>query len=163
MRLSKYPLVFVQIPKCGSGSINDILRQSGGHRPVSWLKENMTPDEWKKRTSFAFVRHPYDRFISIRAHFKSTEQAHLFYYMPPQSVPRMMLQTQDWFLDDEIDHIFPFEEYRERWSELAEKFDIPAPLGRKNYTSNKIPLTDKEKEFIYTTYRADFERFGFQP
>jgi hypothetical protein len=70
---SKYPLIFVHIPKTAGNSICkslDIKKENMGHGTLIDLKMLINPDIYKQYKKVAVVRNPFDRFVSLYTYTK---------------------------------------------------------------------------------------------
>lgn len=164
MRLSEYPCIYIQIPKTGTGSYGYLLQQEGGHRTASWIRAKISEEEWKNRWKFALVRHPFDRFVSICSHFKLDVSAEKVFELTDDiRIPRVVLESQSWFLDEEIDYIGRFEHFADEWEVVRKKLNIELPLAHRNHHQHIRTLTERDKAFLYEKYQEDFNRFGYNP
>jgi hypothetical protein len=68
---------FIQIPRTASASINFILNQEGGHRTAYDMRKKWGKEVWNDLFTFAFVRHPIDRFLSGYYHLKWHKKCHI--------------------------------------------------------------------------------------
>lgn len=140
--------IFIQIPRTGSGSINSILNQTGGHRPASWYKQKY-PELWADAYKFAIVRNPYDRYASILGHFSL------------ETPPDVVLKPQTWYIDEELDFIGKYEDLASSWTEISAHLGITTPLPHLN-ASQKPPLTPEQMEWVVGEWGSDFDRFGYK-
>jgi len=162
MRLSKYPAIYIQIPKTGAGSISSIVEQSGGHRAASWIRKSISNEEWVSRFRFALVRHPYDRFRSTLAHFGVNAPAKEILADPWQfNIPPIVLFPQSWYLDEKLDYIGDFHQIEKEWEFISSVIGAKEPLPRNNQSKNKPPLTREDTLYLWFHYKDDFRQFGF--
>ena len=72
MIVEKRKCIFIHIPKTGGTSIEYFFKKKGGQRkhalPRKIKKE--FPSKWENYYKFAFVRNPWDRFVSLWVKFK---------------------------------------------------------------------------------------------
>jgi hypothetical protein len=142
---------------------------SAGHIFAKDLKAK-APD-WGERFKFAFVRHPYDRFLSG------------YYYLNLGTDPNGFLKEiavlgkreynpiftpQHNFvcIDGEIalDFVGRFERLQEDWKIIQEKLEIETELPVKNESfTKKAPLNKQSKQMLSEYYKKDFNVFDFSP
>ena len=70
---SKYPLIFLHIPKCAGTSLCNMLqipKDSRGHGSYEELKRRINPEIWNNHKKFTVVRNPFDRIVSTYAYRK---------------------------------------------------------------------------------------------
>ncbi len=139
---------------------------TAGH-PTAALTRLMFP-EFDHYWRFAFVRNPYDRFMS----------AFLYRNMiaPPLSLDTFLdqaylhLQPQENFIYSRgrclVDFIGRVEEVDDAFAEICDRLDLPrVQLAVENATDKPadegdLPVAVRER--ICQLYRADFERFGYE-
>ena len=159
--LHKY--IFVAIPKTGTHSVRQALRQHlgpqdieqvglfvsksfpipelarlrHGHLSLAQVRPYMRPDEWRDFFKFAFVRNPFDRFVSYCA-FMTRDSGQ--FDRDPQGVMRQILanpphqhilfQPQHALLTDEsgellTDAVGRVEEMQASYDEICARIGIP--------------------------------------
>jgi len=160
MMWSKYKGIYVQIPKNACGSFNHVLQQGGGHRPASWLREQIGEKEWKKRWKFAIVRHPFDRFCSIHAHYNV--KGGVEDVLSSRNVPDIAKKPQSYYIDEKINYIGKFEDLDKVWKKVRRKLKIKDELPHVHETKHTLVLTKDDKEFLRWYYEEDFKRFNYK-
>ena len=64
MNLGMYQCILVPIPRCASGAMATVLKQDRTNYTSKELKDMLGARQWETTFTFAFVRHPIDRFLS---------------------------------------------------------------------------------------------------
>lgn len=155
--------VFVHIPKNGGTSMYNALQMDEPpetHCPVAGYRES-APERWSDAYSFAFVRNPWDRFVSAFHYLKRkplTDDDRLWADQALADCPnfeafisKMMSSRQFlggvmmwrhfapqwWYVADEqgslaIDHIGRFEDFERELSTVGEQLGIEANVVHKN-------------------------------
>jgi hypothetical protein len=172
INLSDY--IFCHIPKNAGSSIFQFLANNAGHSIV----------DKKKTNSFvcAFVREPYDRFLSCYYYLKSggksfhSDLSDRDKYIGDSDISDFIknklefasqnqthFRPQSYWIPNGADFTGRFETLQEDFDRLMGILNLPKenlPLTnfskRENYT-----FTPEEKEIIYQVYKEDFERFGY--
>ena len=199
-----HKFVFAAIPKTGTHSIRRALRdhmspedweQVGlfvhrtspiaelsrighGHIRLVQLKPHMTPENFASFFKFAFVRNPFDRFVSY-ASFITREVGH--FDRDPHKVMRYFLANPPWnhilfrpqheFVTDEqgellTDFIGRVETMQQSYDEIAARVGIPtAKLDVVNSSRRSDYRQYYDQELIdgvAKLYARDLEFFGYQ-
>ena len=68
-----HKFIFVHIPKNAGTSIGTMLNIKTRHFPITVYQNELGKVEFEKYFSFCFVRHPYERFISLYNYAKMQE------------------------------------------------------------------------------------------
>ena len=163
---SKYPLIFVHIPKNAGTSVCDALdikKDSRGHGTLLDIKEEVGSSKFNKYKKVAIVRNPFDRFISwyfftkdwvynknsnfnfeswfwnldTHVHSVITTMWGKEAWTPTISYPCYnILLNEKQELD--VDYLFRFEHLEEDWKQMFNDLNIEAPkLPKKNISKNK--------------------------
>jgi hypothetical protein len=197
--------IFVAIPKTGTHSVRQALREhmgpkdleqvglfvqkrfpipelaqlQHGHLSLQQIRPYMRPDEWQSFFKFAFVRNPFDRFISYCA-FRTRESdlfdrdpqqvmRHYLFEAPPHD--HLLFQPQHSFVTDAdgqllADHVGRVERMQDSYDEIAERIGIPSrPLERVNATERRDYRDYYDQQLIdgvAQLYARDLELFGYQ-
>ncbi len=199
-----HKFIFVAIPKTGTHSVRQALRQhmgpkdleqvglfvkkhfpipelarlQHGHLSLQQIRPYMRPEEWQTFFKFAFVRNPFDRFVSYCA-FMTRDSGQ--FERDPKTVMRNILekpplhhilfQPQHLLVTDSdgkllADHVGRVEEMQQSYDEVCERIGIPtAVLEKVNSSQRKDyreyydqPLIDG----VARLYSRDLELFGYQ-
>ena len=201
--LHKY--IFVAIHKTGTHSVRQALRnhmrpadieQVGlfvqkkfpipqlaqlqhGHLSLAQVRPYLRPEECDGFFKFAFVRNPFDRFISYCA-FRTRDQdifdrdpkkvmRHYLFEAPPHG--HLLFQPQHSFItgaEGEMlaDHVGRVERMQESYDEIAQQLGIPSSrLERVNATKRNSYRDYYDQQLIdgvARLYARDLELFGYQ-
>lgn len=199
-----HKFIFVAIPKTGTHSVRQALRQhmgpqdveqvglfvqkklpipelarfGHGHLSLRQIRPYIRPEEWGFFFKFAFIRNPFDRFVSYCAFITRAQGA---FERDPRAVMRQILdapplnhilfQPQHVFVTDEqgallTDDVGRVEEMQQSYDAICKRIGIPAaPLERVNASSRKDyreyydqPLIDG----VAKLYARDLELFDYQ-
>ena len=177
-------MIFIHIPKTGGTSIRDIVGGSG-HKKV-------TDVDIEGKFSFAFVRNPYDRLVSIfffgggkkRRYENSTNGFNKSVYEFHKYVRNLgtkfedgrlkgvgrSLQPQHHWLADaggsvNLTFIGKFENIDKDWEHVARILKVKDTLGHLNKTDHKHYeryYTPEIKAIVRKLYGKDFKLFGYE-
>jgi hypothetical protein len=159
--------LFIRTPRTASGSIKSILGSSG-HIFAKDLKAKT--QDWNERFKFAFVRHPYDRFLSGYYYLNLGNDPNAFLSKgsevlnAPKYFPIFVPQYKFICIDGKIalDFVGRFEKLQEDWKFLQEKFEIETELPVKNESfTKKDSLNKRSKQVLFEYYKQDFKTFDF--
>lgn len=201
----RHKFIFTAVPKTGTHSVREALRRHmgpddieqarlfvekrfpfpelaakrHGHISLQEVRPFLGEEIFSGYFKFAFVRNPFDRFVSYCAFATSREGAferdpkgvmrHFLFGAPP--VNHMVFQPQHSFLvgrdgallTDELGRV---EEMQASFDAVCARIGIPsAPLGRAN-TSRHGPYRDYYDQQLIDgvakLYARDIELFGYQ-
>ena len=200
-----HKFIFVAIPKTGTHSVRQALREhmgtrdleqvglfvqkrfpipelaqlQHGHLSLHQVRPYLRPEEWQSFFKFAFVRNPFDRFISYCA-FRTRGQElferdpksvmrHYLFEAPPQD--HLLFQPQYQFVTGDdgqllTDYVGRVERMQESYDEIAGKIGIPSrPLERVNATERRDYRDYYDQQLIdgvARLYARDLELFDYQ-
>lgn len=199
-----HKFVFVAVPKTGTHSIREAMRpQLGpddeeqarlflekrlknpelaaighGHITLASLRQHMDPAAFDSYFKFAFVRNPFDRFVSFCAFFTrksgaferdpKTAMRHFLFAAPPMN--NMVFQPQNSFVVDEggsllSDFIGRVENMQADYDAICDRLDIPSEeLGRQNSSQHDDYRSYYDQQLIdgvVKIYGRDLELFGY--
>lgn len=158
--------------------IPEIAALKHGHISCRQIKEHLSRDSWEAYFKFAFVRNPFDRFISAcfflnrkNPDFKGREIPVMKQLLNRDVFrQRMLIIPQYRFLVDDadrlgMDYIGRYETLQVSWDEICARTGIkPGKLPEKNVSdhdrySNYYDL--ELKELVAEFYRIDLELFHY--
>jgi hypothetical protein len=199
-----HKFIFVAIPKTGTHSVRQALRKhmgprdleqvglfvkkhfpipelaqlQHGHLSLLQIRPYLRPDEWAEFFKFAFVRNPFDRFVSYSA-FMTRDSGQ--FETDPKDVMRQILekpplhhilfQPQHLLVMDAegkllTDYIGRVEQMQRSYDEICQRIGIPtAPLERVNSSKRKDYRDYYDPALIDAVaklYARDLELFGYQ-
>lgn len=199
----QHRFIFVAVPKTGTHSVREALRpQLGpqdeeqvrlfvekklsdsalaalrhGHITLAQLRPHMSPDAFADYLKFAFVRNPFERFVSYCAFVTSRSGA---FERDPRSVMREFLaappvnhiifRPQHHFLVDETgalltDVVGKVERMQEDFDALCARIGVAsAPLGHKNPSHHGDYRTYYDQQLIdgvANYFARDLALFGY--
>lgn len=170
-------IAFIHIPKCGGTSVFTQIkklkpgrweRYPGAHATIKTLnKQDLFFNEYLIQ-----VRNPYDRFISAFHHQQTRKEIKdrvslekFLQYLIDDNIKdykdKGLLRRQiNWLDESKNMKIFKLEE-KTIWQYLQTIDTSIIEKHSKPFTDEKIKLTKEQKKIIYTYYKQDFERFGY--
>lgn len=199
-----HKFIFVAIPKTGTHAVRQALRvhlgpqdqeqvglfvqrkfsipalaQIGhGHISLEQLRPHLKPEAWNSFFKFAFVRNPFDRFVSYCAFVTREGDA---FQRDPKAVMREVLANppsehilfhpQHSFISDAsgqvlADYVGRVEEMQKSYDEISARIGIPtAPLEKVNASNrqNYREYFDQTLiEGVAKLYARDLELFGYE-
>lgn len=164
---------FCHIPKTAGTSIKKVLGYRTPHTVFDRKNSNCF--------SFAFVRNPYQRFLSAYFFLVSggLGQKQIFEkekYIGnldidefiktklKDSLEQEHLTPQHHFIPEGVDYLGKVETIQQDFNEICKIIGVePIELPYENKTVDySYELTEEQKEIIYEIYKEDFIRFGYQ-
>jgi len=138
----------------------------------------LRPEQWQNFFKFAFVRNPFDRFVSYCAFitreqgdFERDPQRVMRHFIANPPMAHILFQPQHFFVADErgsllSDQVGRVEEMQQSYDEIAKRIGIPtAQLERVN-SSNRRDYReyydDTLKAGVRRLYARDLELFGYE-
>lgn len=151
-----------------------------GHISFRQLREHLPAEMLDGYFKFAFVRHPFDRFLSAcfflnrgNPEFPGRETACIKQLIRRAPFRRRILITpQSRLVADEhgrarMDYVGRFETLQDSYNEICRRVGIPpAPLPSENASANDgyASCFDEElRDWAAEFYREDFDLFGYDP
>lgn len=199
-----HKFIFVAIPKTGTHSVRQALREhmgprdleqvglfvqkrfpipqlaqlQHGHLTLQQIRPYMRPEEWQSFFKFAFVRNPFDRFISYCAFMTRADGA---FERDPQTVMRQFVANPPWahllfqpqhsFITGEdggllTDQVGRVEQMQQSYDDIAARIGIQsAELERVNSSKRRNYRDYYNQELIdgvAKLYARDLELFGYE-
>jgi Sulfotransferase family len=186
------PFIFVHIPKTGGVSLSETLAPEGRrnhpwclttkHETWAQFQSRVGPDKLAKHFSFALVRHPLERLVSLFRYLKThpgrfpsvagiatLDQFAEAISNDDHSIIGGMrsILSQRSFVEDVTGKrclpTFRFEDVYLDPHPLFARLNIPArPLPRKNVSRVPRPdVSDDVRRFVEDRYAVDFATFGY--
>ena len=164
-------VVFVHIPKTGGESItwmiwNKIIPlKDGKHFTIEQYREKYDIQGYY---CFSFVRNPYDKARSFYRYLMQHYSPHRIncsfreWVFDMYGEPKELFMPQVEFVDDTVE-IFKFEDFKSSVQFLKQKIPFKRDYVHSNKSTKRIEaeLTKEIKDKIYSLYKEDFKRFGY--
>jgi hypothetical protein len=199
-----HKFIFVAIPKTGTHSVRQALRahlgpqdleQVGlfvqkkfpipelaqlqhGHLSLAQVRPHLRPEEFDGFFKFAFVRNPFDRFVSYCAfmtrqsgEFERDPKAVMSHFIANPPWPHILFQPQHSFVADAegkllSDDVGRVEEMQASYDRIAARIGIPtATLDKVNSSSRRNYRDYYDQALIdgvAKLYARDLEYFGYE-
>jgi len=200
----RHKFIFAAIPKTGTHAVRQALRaHSGsddieqvglfiqkrfpipelaalehGHLSLQQLRPFLPPEQFDTFFKFAFVRNPFDRFISFCAFMTRVEKQ---FEADPHKVMRFFIQNPPWqrilfqpqhsFVTDPegkllSDFIGRVEEMQSSYDEIAKRIGVPTAKLEKINASERSDYrsyyTPELVDGVARLYARDLELFGYE-
>lgn len=179
-------LNYWSIIKCANSSIKVHLHELSGNKLANEFKDyRINKKSLSKYISaeialsnglinFSITRNPYDRFLSawrdlcikrpqrgIKANIDvkwSPLQLAEFCLVKSDQELDVHFRSQDWFVDQKVEHIFQLENLSRQWC-----LDIPILTHHAHKSSDlvDVKLCSEAKKLVKERYSVDFERFNY--
>lgn len=201
---AQHKFIFVAVPKTGTHAVSQALREhlgprdleqvglfvqkqfpvaqlaqlKHGHISLQQVRPFLKPEQFDAFFKFAFVRNPFDRFVSYCA-FMTREQGQ--FDRNPQAVMRQVLaspphqhilfQPQHGFVTGAdgallTDHIGRVEQMQQSYDEICGRIGIPSrPLEKVNASRRRDYREYYDQALVYgvaNLYARDLELFGYE-
>jgi hypothetical protein len=158
--------------------IPELARIRHGHLTLSQVRPYLGPETFESFFKFAFVRNPFDRFVSYcsfvtreKDQFDRDPKAVMHYFVANPPWSHILFQPQHQFVTDEAgqllaDTIGRVEQMQESYDDIARRIGIPpAPLARVNSSRRRDYRDYYDRELIdgvAKLYARDLELFGYE-
>jgi hypothetical protein len=198
--------IFFAVPKTGTHAVRDALRPhlsssdweqqlrygqqlsplpeiaavNHGHVSYRQLGKAISSETLDTFFRFAFIRHPYDRFVSVCAFLARADAS--YHQNPadwmkralerPQFCKRVLVATQHSLLSDEsgdvtLDFVGRFESFQTDFNFVCDRLNVPLVALTHRNTSEHKPyqqvLDDELREILLKRYETDFSVFNYSP
>ena len=158
--------------------IDELARIGHGHITLQQIRPYLRPAEWDGFLKFAFVRNPFDRFISYCAFMT---RANGQFQREPKRVMRSVLQNpplrhilfqpQHIFVTGSdgallTDYLGRVEQMQQSYDEIAERVGIPSTMLARVNASKRCDYRDYYDEGLVDgvakLYSRDLQLFGYE-
>lgn len=201
----RHRFIFVAIPKTGTHSVRQALRAhlgpedleqvrlfgekafpipelaklGHGHITLAQLRPHLDAEDFAGFCKFAFVRNPFDRFVSFCAFMTRMNDAfgrdsksvmrHLLFTAPPAD--QILFQPQHIFVTDSdgellTDLIGRVEQMQESYDLICQRIGIEStPLAKSNASKRgdyRVYYDEQLRGGVERRYARDLELFGYQ-
>ena len=184
--------IFIHIPKTGGQSVHYTLpggEHKNKHFTAVELRDIIGPDQFAQYFSFATIRNPFDRMVSL-FHFRRQDYVApsvddgVFaqwindIYSPEADRERLIHRLNEhrywhcnqlnWVRDENgdilVDRLLRFEHLEREWASIAGDINFSSSLPHANRSRRRhySHYYDREsKELVAQHYAEDIEHFGF--
>jgi hypothetical protein len=199
-----HKFIFVAIPKTGTHSVRRALREhmgprdleqvglfvqrqlpipelariGHGHISLAQLRPYLKPEEFESFFKFAFVRNPFDRFVSYASfitrevgHFDRDPQKVMRYFIANPPMDHILFRPQHELVTDEkgellTDYVGRVEQMQESYDAVAAKIGIPTAVLDKVNASKRLDYRQYYDQALIDgvakLYARDLELFGYK-
>ncbi len=200
----RHKFIFAAVPKTGTHAVRQALRpylgpddmeQAGlfvqkqfpipelaaiqhGHITLEELRPHLKPEQFESFFKFAFVRNPFDRFVSycafmtrFKGEFRANPQGVMAYFLKAPPMQHVLFWPQSNFLahpDGTLltDYVGRVEEMQQSYDAIAERIGIPATALEKVNSSTRDDYrgyyTPALVDGVAKLYARDLELFGYE-
>jgi len=201
---SLHKFIFVAIPKTGTHSVRralrehmgpqdmeqvglfvqrslpiaDLARIGHGHISLAQLRPYVQADKFADFFKFAFVRNPFDRFVSYASfitrevgHFDRDPQSVMRHFLDNPPMDHVLFRPQHEFVTDRdgqllADYIGRVEEMQQSYDEICSRIGIPSATLEVVNNSRRGSYRDYYDqaliEGVAKLYGRDLELFGYE-
>ncbi len=159
--------------------IPDIARIQHGHISVRQIRPNIEPAIWGNYFKFAFVRNPFDRFVSTcfflnrnNLNFKNSAVGFMKQRLQFNKFrERVLVMPQSELLIDDnrqiaVDYVGRYENLQRSYDEICDRIGVPTTLlGLKNpsdHAAFREYYDDELRDVVGKFYEADLRLFGYE-
>ncbi|MEM9139560.1 MAG: sulfotransferase family 2 domain-containing protein [Pseudomonadota bacterium] len=181
---TRVPFSFVHINKCGGSSIEIALGIGKAHRTAASMRAEIGAEAWAERFTFAVVRNPFARAVSVYFYRVRTDQRglgdrHLNVnawvekvwgekdpaYGEDASI--LTAPSYDWVSDGTgliVDRIARLETLAEDWRPIAETLGVNPVMARTNWNMHppyRDLLAPSARAVLEQAFARDLEHFDY--
>lgn len=199
-----HKFIFVAIPKTGTHSVRRALREHmgpedieqvrlfeakafpipelarliHGHLSLQQVQPFLSPEDFQSFFKFAFVRNPFDRFVSFcsfmtraEGHFDKAPQVVMRHFLANPMQDHILFQPQYSFVTDPAgelmtDYVGRVEQMQQSYDEICSRIGIPTATLEKVNTSRR---EDYRRYYdpalidgVAKLYARDLQLFGYE-
>ena len=159
--------------KTGGSSVQKIVKEkyeyvTHNHKPLCTYAQVVSQEI---EFSFATIRNPYERVISMYNYFsiihKDYSLNEFINNLVSPSLNRLWLLPQHYYVENatyKVDDIIRFESYEDDWKRIIQQtLGIKKEPIHVNQTKTKLitNLKGQQKEKVYEFYKKDFDLLGY--
>jgi chondroitin 4-sulfotransferase 11 len=160
-----YNVIFIHVPKTAGTSMerNEFLGWGGHDEITRFMDQPGYEDAWK----FAFVRNPWDRYVSAWA---QKHDGQFVQVLPVGNLsPRLHFRPQHEFICDQagnilVDFVGRFERLQADWRHVCDQLGVRVELAHHrpgNHRPYREYYTPETWEQVAEMYARDIEIFGY--
>lgn len=158
--------------------IPELARLGHGHFTLEQVRPFLSPEEFSGFFKFAFVRNPYDRFVSYCAfitraqgQFERDPKAVMRHFLANPPRQHILFQPQHGFVTDSAgqlltDELGRVEEMQQSYDRIAKRIGIPSEQLEKVNASSRRDYRDYYDQGLIDgvakLYARDLELFGYE-
>ena len=160
--------VYIDIPRTGCGSISSIIG-GGGHKTATVMQERLGK-KWDEAYTFAFVRNPFDRFVSAFHNLGLEKECDINDFIKDskgimEKEQILFMPQVDWIVKGgkvQVDFVGRYEDLQRDWKKVRKVLGIKDVLPHLNRTTvKKHVLNSESKGLLSELYKEDFKTFGY--
>jgi hypothetical protein len=158
--------------------IPELARLQHGHLSLEQVRPYFPPDEFESFFKFAFVRNPFDRFISycafmtrVQGQFEKDPQRVMHHYLVQPPLQHILFQPQHSFVADEhgqllTNEVGRVEEMQASFDDICRRIGIPSSKLEKVNSSKRRGYREYYDDVLVDgvarLYARDLELFGYE-
>lgn len=158
--------------------IPELARLQHGHLTLAQVRPYFPPDEFESFFKFAFVRNPFDRFISycafmtrVQGQFEKDPQRVMHHYLAQPPLQHILFQPQHSFVADEhgrllTNEVGRVEEMQASFDDICRRIGIPSSKLEKVNSSKRRDYREYYDDVLVDgvarLYARDLELFGYE-
>ena len=201
---SVHKFIFAAVPKTGTHSVRRALREhmgpqdleqvglfvqrefpfpalaqiGHGHITLAQVRPFIAPVDFESFFKFAFVRNPFDRFVSYSSfitrevgHFDRDPQRVMRHFVANPPMDHILFRPQHEFVTDEegallTDYVGRVEEMQQSYDEICRRIGIPSATLDQVNSSRRASYRDYYDQGLIDgvakLYARDLELFGYE-
>ena len=166
--------IYIHVPRTAGASMETLFGLSG-HKDImfykTFFKHLSTGIEFEDVFKFAFVRNPYDRFVSAFNHLKIkgdinkfTKDLHNWYYIKDKYT-NLLFRPQwrfitNWGYDNQMDFVGKYENLKDDWKTICNRLEVDHQLPHLN---QRVFNASSKVKFSLSTFLATTNVFHNKP